>query len=103
MAGSSLVDGVQLVVGMLGAGFVAVAPRPEDSIGEIHMVAVDPAYQRRGIGVELTEFAVRWIADQGFTTAMVETGGDPGHGPARGLYESAGFTPFPVVRYFRTV
>jgi hypothetical protein len=34
---------------------------------------------------------------------MVETAGDPGHAPARRLYEGAGFTPFPIVRYFRTV
>jgi hypothetical protein len=35
------------------------------------------------------------------TTAMVETGGDPGHAPARRTYEAAGFHPFPVVKYFK--
>jgi hypothetical protein len=35
------------------------------------------------------------------TTVMVETGGDPGHAPARRTYESAGFRPFPVARYFK--
>jgi hypothetical protein len=34
------------------------------------------------------------------TTAMVETGGDPGHTPSRRSYESAGFRLFPVARYF---
>ena len=36
------------------------------------------------------------------TTAMVETGGDPGHAPARSTYEAAGFRHFPV-KYFRKV
>jgi ribosomal protein S18 acetylase RimI-like enzyme len=85
------------------AGFVAVGRREDEPIGEIHMVAVDPRYQGQGIGRRLTEVALEWIAEQGFATAMVETAGDPGHAPARRLYESTGFTPFPIVRYFRTV
>jgi hypothetical protein len=32
---------------------------------------------------------------------VVETGGDPGHGPARAAYEAAGFTLLPIARYFR--
>jgi hypothetical protein len=32
---------------------------------------------------------------------MVETGGDPGHGPARRAYEKAGFGLWPVARYFK--
>lgn len=90
------------VVGGEIAGFVALTRGPEDSIGEIHMVAVDPEHQKAGVGRALTESALGWIAAQGFATAMVETAGDPGHAPARRLYESAGFTPFPIVRYFRT-
>lgn len=37
----------------------------------------------------------------GMTTALVETGGDPGHAPARALYEHLGFTPLPAVPYFK--
>jgi len=33
--------------------------------------------------------------------ALVETGGDPGHAPARALYGDVGFTPLPIARYFR--
>jgi hypothetical protein len=33
----------------------------------------------------------------------VETGGDPGHAPARATYESAGFTLFPISRYFKAL
>jgi hypothetical protein len=31
----------------------------------------------------------------------IGTGGDPGHAPARRTYEAAGFTPLPLVRYYR--
>lgn len=82
-------------------GFVAAKLHPEDSIGEIYMLAVDPDYQGRGIGMALTKFALDWIKNTGMTIAMVETGGDPGHAPARHTYEKAGFKLFPVARYFK--
>jgi GNAT superfamily N-acetyltransferase len=82
-------------------GFVAVKLHLEDSMGEIYMVAVDPDYQGRGIGSALTEFALDWMKDAGMSIAMVETGGDPGHAPARHTYEKAGFGLFPVARYFK--
>jgi hypothetical protein len=37
------------------------------------------------------------------TMVMVETGGDPGHAPARGAYEAAGFERWPVARYFKAL
>ncbi|KYC42155.1 GNAT family acetyltransferase [Scytonema hofmannii PCC 7110] len=82
-------------------GFVAVKLHSEDSMGEIYMVAVDPDYQRRGIGSALIEFALSWMKDAGMSVAMVETGGDPGHAPARHTYERVGFGLFPVARYFK--
>ena len=80
--------------------FVAVKFHP-DQMGEIHMVAVDPEYQRRGIGGALTDFALQAMKDAGASIAMVETGGDPGHAPARQTYERSGFELFPVARYFK--
>jgi hypothetical protein len=41
------------------------------------------------------------ILDAGMSIAMVETGGDPGHAPARHTYEKVGFELFPVARYFK--
>lgn len=84
-------------------GFVAVDLRPDRSEGEIWMLAVDPSWQRNGVGIGLTEYAVGQIKEAGMTLAIVETGGDPGHGPARATYEKAGFTPLPIVRYFMTL
>lgn len=83
------------------AGFVAVRLNHESSIGEIDMVAVDPDHQRGGVGSALTSFALGWIKDSGMAVAMVETGGDPGHAPARRTYERAGFVNMPVARYFK--
>lgn len=82
-------------------GFVAVQLDHEASIGEIYMMAVDPYYQRGGAGSILTSFALDWIKNNGMALAMVETGGDPGHAPARRTYEHAGFTLLPIARYFR--
>ncbi|MGD1914210.1 MAG: GNAT family N-acetyltransferase [Rivularia sp. (in: cyanobacteria)] len=82
-------------------GFIAVKLHPEDSMGEIYMVAVEPDFQRQGIGSALIEFALNWMKGAGMSIAMVETAGDSGHAPARHSYEKAGFELFPVARYFK--
>jgi GNAT superfamily N-acetyltransferase len=82
-------------------GFVAVKLHLESSMGEIYMIAVDPDYQRLGIGAALIEFALNWMKAAGMSLAMVETGGDPGHAPARCTYEKLGFGLLPVARYFK--
>lgn len=82
-------------------GFVAVKLHSETSMGEIYMVAVEPDFQGRGIGTALTEFALNWMKDAGMSIAMVETGGDLGHAPARHTYEKAGFELLPIARYFK--
>jgi GNAT superfamily N-acetyltransferase len=56
------------------------------------MLAVDPDEQGRGVGTALTEFATGWLRDAGMAVAMVETGGDLGHAPARRVYEKANHT-----------
>ena len=82
-------------------GFVAMKLHSDDNMGEIYMVAVDPDFQGRGIGSALIEFALHWMKEAGMSIAMVETGGDVGHAPARHTYERAGFRLFPVSRYFK--
>ena len=49
----------------------------------------------------LTEFAVTRMWEEGMEVAMVETGADPGHEPARRTYEKAGFLPWPAVKFFK--
>jgi hypothetical protein len=60
----------------------------------------DPLVQRQGIGTALTSFAVQRLGDAGMRLAVVGTGGDPGHAPARRVYEEAGFVGLPLVRYY---
>ncbi|MFI5056197.1 MAG: GNAT family N-acetyltransferase [Actinomycetota bacterium] len=84
-------------------GFVAARLDFGGSIGEIYMLAIDPDHQRRGLGSELTSVATEWIRAAGLSIAMIDTGGDPGHEPARRLYEQAGYTPMPIVRYFKAL
>lgn len=81
-------------------GFVSAKQR-SGVLGEIYMIAVDPDYQRRGIGTGLAEYALDWMKAAGMSAAMVETGGDPGHAPARRAYEGMGFRELPVARYFK--
>jgi len=89
------------VVDHVVIGFVDTMMHTDGVLGEIHMVAVEPDFQHQGIGSRLTSFAVERLREKGASVAMVETGGDPGHGPARRTYEEAGFRLFPVARYFK--
>ena len=82
-------------------GFVAVKLDTEAKSGEIYMIAVDPAQQRRGFASQLTEFALQHMRDAGMTLATVNTGADPGHTPARRCYEKAGFGLWPQAAYFK--
>jgi ribosomal protein S18 acetylase RimI-like enzyme len=90
--------------GASAVGFVAVEfDHPERSMGEISMLAVDPDHQGCGIGTALTGFALDRLKDAGIKVATVETGGDPGHAPARRVYEKAGYTLLPIARYFKNL
>jgi len=72
-----------------------------EGMGGVDMIAVDPAYHRRGVATQLMDRAAAHMREQGMDIAVVETGGDPGHGPARAMYEASGYTPLPVVRYLK--
>jgi GNAT superfamily N-acetyltransferase len=83
-------------------GFAAVVVNAfHEGMGVVDIIAVDPACQRRGIARQLMDRSVEHMRAEGMDIAAVETGGDAGHGPARVLYESLGYTALPVVRYLR--
>jgi GNAT superfamily N-acetyltransferase len=86
------VDGVAL-------GFVTVVFDDEARSGEIYLLAVDPSAQRRGVAAKLVDRAFDEMRARGITVAIVATGGDDGHAPARTVYERAGFTGCPQVWY----
>ena len=89
------------LIGETVAGYVGIKIHAEDAMGEIYIIAVDPGHQRRGVGAALTAFALDRMRQEGLSIAMVETSSEEGHAPARRAYESAGFTLWPVARYFR--
>ena len=74
---------------------------PDRRIGEVHILGVDPAAQRTGVGAALVRHAEEWLREQGMSVVFIGTGGDPGHAPARRLYESLGYRPFPVVQHYK--
>jgi len=82
-------------------GFIAIRLDEKTKMGEIYMIAVDLDKQGRGIASALTQFARARMKSAGREVAMVETGADPGHEPARRTYEKAGFHPWPAVKYFK--
>lgn len=75
----------------------------EDDSGRLEMVAVHPSAQRRGIGTALCREALRCLRDRGAAVVHIGTGGDAFHAPARRLYESLGFTGYPVVDYTKAL
>lgn len=85
------------------AGWVCTRLHPEDRMGEVSVLAVDPQYQRRGVGNALMQHSFERIKAAGMSMVMVETGDDPGHAPARAAYEAVGFERWPVARYFKNL
>lgn len=84
-------------------GFAASVYDEAASSGEIEMIAVDPRYQRQGIAAALIDHSLDRMREAGLKLAGIGTGGDPGHAPARAAYEKAGFTPLPLVHYYKAL
>lgn len=82
-------------------GFVAYELNEESKTGEVRLLAVHPENQNHGIGTELNIFALQKLKEGGMKLAVVGTGGDEGHAPARRSYEKAGYTALPLVRYYK--
>lgn len=85
------------------AGYVALADEVNARIGHVEQIAVHPEYQRRGYASALMAFAIKRFRDSGMVMTNVGTGGDPGHAPARALYEAVGFTGVPLMNYYSPI
>jgi len=59
-------------------------------LGEIYVIAVDPAYKGRGLGRTLTVAGLEHLAARGLTVGMLYV--DASNTPAVALYEDLGFT-----------
>jgi len=82
-------------------GYIAYELHEKDESGEVQLLAVHPAYQNDGIGTALNQVALERMREAGMRVAVVGTGGDPSHAPARRSYERAGYTALPLVRYYK--
>lgn len=72
-------------------GFVSVQLKSETGVGELGLNAVHPSFAGKGIGHKLYDFALVQMRDAGMKVAMVATGADPSHAPARKAYRKSGF------------
>jgi GNAT superfamily N-acetyltransferase len=67
------------------------------SAAEIHLIAVDPAWHRRGVGRALVAAAESEITEEGAQLLQVKTLGparpDEGYARTREFYRSVGFLP----------
>jgi ribosomal protein S18 acetylase RimI-like enzyme len=84
-------------------GFVCCEINDSSKVGEVQLLAVHPDDQNHGVGTELNLFALRKFKEAGMRLAVVGTGGDEGHAPARRSYEKAGYTGLPLVRYYKSL
>ena len=64
-------------------------------------LAEDAKSAAHNVGTSLVHQAVTEIKAAGVGLAVIGTGGDPGHAPARALYEKLNFNAFRHVRYYR--
>ncbi len=82
-------------------GLVAYELNQKKRVGEVQFLVVHPAHQNQGVGTALNEFALAQMRAAGMLLAVVGTGGDASHAPARRSYEKAGYTALPLVRYYK--
>lgn len=91
------------VVGEVVAGFIVYTLEQETKQGVVDLLAVDPAYQNLGLGTRLNTLVLEQMRAAGMMVAVVSTGGDPGHAPARQTYEKAGYTALRNVLYVQAL
>ncbi len=84
-------------------GFITYELNPETKVGEVQLLAVHPDFQNEGVGLQLNLFVLDKFKEAGMKLAVVGTGGDEGHAPARRCYEKAGYTALPLVRYYQAL
>lgn len=84
-------------------GLISYTLNEEEKSGEIQFLVVHPDYQNDGVGSQLNEFVLDKMRSAGMKLAVVGTGGDDAHAPARRAYEKSGFVPLPNVWYFKNL
>ncbi|CAN5655538.1 hypothetical protein BH20ACT2_BH20ACT2_06520 [soil metagenome] len=83
------------------AGFcwTKVYAEHDPPLGEIYVIAVDPAFGGRGLGRALTLAGLDWLAARGLAVGMLYT--DAGNATAMRLYADLGFSIHHTDRVYR--
>jgi GNAT superfamily N-acetyltransferase len=74
-------------------GFVSYSIDAAKRTGEIGLNAVHPDSAGMGIGAWMYDYVLAQMRELGMVLAVVGTGGDDSHAPARRAYEKVGFGP----------
>ena len=72
-------------------GFITFTLSPRQNMGEIGNNAVDPNNTGKGWATWMYRQVLDHFREQGLRFALVRTGLDPAHAPARRAYEAVGF------------
>jgi GNAT superfamily N-acetyltransferase len=83
-------------------GFVSFTIDAAKRTGEIGLNAVRPDHAGKGIGTWMYQQVLARMKELGMALAVVGTGGDSSHAPARRAYEKVGFGPaIPSVYFYK--
>ncbi len=83
-------------------GFVSFTIDAAQRTGEIGLNAVRPDHAGKGIGTWMYQHVLARMKELGMALAVVGTGGDSSHAPARSAYEKVGFGPaIPSVHLYK--
>ncbi len=85
--------------GLIGSCWTKIHTDTSPVLGEIYVIAVDPAHHGQGWGRSLTVAGLRWLADAGIEHAMLYT--EATNTAAVALYASLGFRVDHVDRSYR--
>jgi mycothiol synthase len=77
---------------LLGFHWTKVHTETPEPMGEVYVLGVDPAAQRLSLGRALLVAGLRHLRERGLTTVLLYVEAD--NTPARGLYDSLGFSVF---------
>jgi GNAT superfamily N-acetyltransferase len=101
-AGARGATALVAVIDELPVGFATFYCNAATRVGEIGNNAVLPTRRGKGIAGEMYRVVLERMRQAGMRVALVSTGGDVSHAPARRAYEKAGFgASVPRRDYFR--
>jgi len=86
---------------MAGFCWTKIHRDTDPPLGEIYVIAIDPAFHGRGLGGPMTLAGLEWLADQGLHTGMLYVESD--NDAANAVYAKLGFAHHHTDRAYRLV